>query len=227
MSIWIIGGTIRMIAALRVAPDGEQLLDDQRADALPHGLTPAASGSSGRAAAYEHRRDRQQGQRVGDEHAGHVAGQEERLEAGHEIAGRQDAGEQPDRRGHAVDLEDEARELEGRQERRDQGRLAGGELVLASRVEINRPSASIAARKADEIASERPRPSPGTARRRQRPPWPPTAPSRPSPARNRARSCRASSRPTPTGVASSASIVPRSHSRATTRRSAACRSASG
>ena len=44
MSISITGGTSKHETALGVAPDREQLLDDQRANPQPHGPTPAAAG---------------------------------------------------------------------------------------------------------------------------------------------------------------------------------------
>src|SRR4051794_22246760 len=116
------GGTIRMYRPLGSRRMTSSSLRTSDLNRHHMGLLQSHPGRAYQQQA-EHRRDREEREGVGDQDAGDVTGKEQRLEARDEVAGREHVREEPYRGGHAVDLEDEAREQERRQERRDQRRL--------------------------------------------------------------------------------------------------------
>ena len=122
-----------------------------------------------------------------------VAGQEHRLQARDQIARGHDQREPLDDGRHAVDLEEEARKQERRQEAGDQRHLPGHELVLRR----GRDQQALAQRRDQERAesanSARTEPRNGTSNRKTRQ-RARRAPSRPGRARSTARTCRAGAR---------------------------------
>ena len=206
-----------MLAALRVAPDGQQFLDNQRADALPHGAYSSrirvARTSRGRAPrAIAARR-----QRVGHQHlasrrrpettsAGwprNIGAAESRSSSGSAQGMLSISKMKPDSSNAGKNAAISAAWL-------------ADELVPGHASRSTVPAAAWRARNADDTTSSTGiEPRNGHVedqhRRGHR-----QAPSPPSPAGNRESACRAGTPATPTGVAIRASIVPRSHSRATT-----------
>ena len=118
-----------MMRALRIAQHRQQLLDDQRLETCPPHVRRSSCGCCGRRARTRCPHQQHDGDGL-TEHRPDVAGQEHRLKARDQVAGRHDHRDPLDRRRHGVDLEEEAGEQEGRQEGGHQGKLRGQELVL-------------------------------------------------------------------------------------------------
>ena len=116
-----------------------------------------------------------------------------RLQDRHEIARREQVRDALHDRRHAADVEDEAREDEGRQEGGDDGHLAGDKLVLGHRGD-EQPHAQRGQQEQRRRSRTAPTASRAAAHRTARRPSPPTAPCRPCPGRNRAPACPAAPR---------------------------------
>ena len=170
----------------------DQLLQDQREDAAQH-------QSSLRRVTGQRRRHRQDGGhakagQVGQDHRPHVAGQEQRLQDGDQIARRHDVGDELQPVRHRGDVEQHARQHHRRHHGGEERQLRGDELVARQRRD-EQPQAEREDQEQRRRGGEREQCRRETARRTARSPAAPSHAMLPCRARNCSRAWPGSVRP--------------------------------